>query len=62
MVKKGRSYIVQVTIERKETSSGLIGPDLYFIVIAARDKQRLRFMKVNCSHGSIMLFKFLQKR
>lgn len=61
MVKEDRSHIVQVTVQGKETPSGLIGPNLDFVIISARNKQRLRLVKIYPSDRTIMLFKSIYK-
>ena len=61
MMEKNRPHIVKMTIERKETSSGLIRPDLYFVIIPARDKQRLCFMEIDTTYWTIMLFESIDQ-
>jgi hypothetical protein len=56
MVKEHGSNVVQMAIERKETSSALVGPNLDLVVIAPRHEQRLRFVEVYASDRPVMLF------
>jgi hypothetical protein len=56
-MKEDRPNIVQMSIQSKQTSASLIGPDLDFIIISTRNEEGLRFVKVDSSNGSIMLLK-----
>lgn len=47
--------IVQMAIERKETSSALIRPDLDLVIIPPRYEQRLCLVEVYASNRPIML-------
>ena len=62
MVKKDSSYIVKVTIERKETSSGLIGPDFDLVVVSAGHEKRLCLMEIHPSYRAVMFFKAINQR
>lgn len=55
MVEEDGSDIVQVSIERKKASPSLVRPDLDLIIIPPRDKQWLRFVKIDASDRAIML-------
>lgn len=57
MMKEDCSHIVKVTIEGEETSSRLVGPDFDFVVVSARNEQRLGLVKINATDWAIMLFK-----
>lgn len=55
-MKKYCSDVVQMAVESKETSPALIGPDLNLIVVTSRYEERLCFVEVYASDGTIMLF------
>jgi hypothetical protein len=57
VVEKDSSNIVQMSIECKETSPSLVGPDFDLVVIGARYEERLGFVKVNATNWTIVLFK-----
>ena len=46
------AHVVYVARERKEAALELVVPHLDLVVIAAADKQWLRFVKVNAAHGA----------
>jgi len=49
--------VVQVTIQSKETSPALVGPDLDLIIITSRNEKRLGVMEIDGSNRAIVLFK-----
>lgn len=44
MVEEHGSDIVQMAVESKETSPGLVRPDLDLVVVASRNEERLLFV------------------
>lgn len=57
MMEENSPHIVQMAVERKQTSPSLIGPDLDFVVVSPRNEKRLCFVKVNASYRTVMLLK-----
>lgn len=55
-MKKHRADIIQMSIESKEASPGLVRPDLDLVVVASRNEQRLGFMEIDTSDRPIVLF------
>ena len=56
-MEKDGSNIIQVSIECEKTSASLIRPNFNFVIIPTRNKQRLRFVKVDAPNRAIMLLK-----
>lgn len=61
MVEEDSPHVIQVPVEREETSSCLIGPDFDFVVVSTRDEQGLRPVEIDSTHRSVMLFKPIDK-
>jgi hypothetical protein len=61
MVKEDGPHVIQMSIERKQTSASLVAPDLDLVVIAARNEQWLGFVEVNASNGSIVFFEAINE-
>lgn len=57
MVEEDCPHIIQMPVQRKQTSSRLIAPHLDLVIIPARHEQRLRLMKVDAADRPIMFFK-----
>lgn len=56
------SDIVEVAVQREQASPSLIGPDLDFVVVTARDEEGLRVVEVDSSHRTIVLFESINQR
>jgi len=56
VVEKDGTDVVQVAVQSEQASSSLVRPYFDFVVIAARDKQRLSLVKVYASDRPIVLF------
>lgn len=52
MMKKHGSNVVQVPSQREQTATLLIIPNFDFVIVAARNEQRLRRVKSNATHGT----------
>lgn len=48
--------VVEMAIQGEQAPSGLIGPYLDLVIITARNKERLRFVKINAADRPIVLF------
>lgn len=57
MVEEDGANIVQMTVEREQAASSLVGPDFDFIIVPPRYKEGLRLVEVNATDRAIMLFK-----
>lgn len=55
-MKEDRTDIVQVPIEREDTASSLVRPDLDLVIISPRYEERLCLVEVNAPDRAIMLF------
>ena len=55
MVEEDCSDIIQMSIEREETSPGLIRPDFDLVVVPSRDKEWLCLVKINAANWPVML-------
>jgi hypothetical protein len=62
MVEEDSSDIVQMSVECKETSPSLVGPDFDLVVVCTRHKERLGLVEVNATNWSIVLFKSVYER
>jgi hypothetical protein len=48
--------------EMKETPLELVVPDFDLVVVAARDKERLRLMEADAADGAVVLVKLVEER
>lgn len=55
MMKEDSSNIIEMAVQCKEASSGLVWPDFNLVIIAARDEERLCFVKIDAADRTIML-------
>ena len=62
MVEEDRSDIIQMPIERKKTSPGLIRPHLDLVVVTSGDEEWLCLMKINATNWPIMLLEPIDQR
>lgn len=60
-MKEDCAHIVQMAIQCEKTSPRLIRPDFDFIVVPARDKERLCFVKVDPSDRAVMFFESINE-
>lgn len=56
VMEKDGAYVVEVAIQREETSPCLIRPNFDLVVIPTRNEQRLCLMEIDPSHWAIVLF------
>jgi hypothetical protein len=56
MMEKDSSHIVQVPRQGKQTTLGVVVPDLDSIIISSRHKHGLGLVKVNASDRAIVFF------
>lgn len=61
MVEKDRPHVVQVAVEREQTSPCLVAPDLDLVVITTGHEQRLRLVEIDASHRSIVFFEAINE-
>lgn len=61
MVEEDGSNVVEMTVEREETSSGLVGPYFDLIVISSRNEQRLCLVEINPADRSIVFFEAINE-
>lgn len=61
MMEENSPHIVQMPVQSEKTSSRLIGPNFYLVIIPTRNEERLCFMEVNASNRPVMLFKSIDK-
>ncbi|KAH3668498.1 hypothetical protein OGAPHI_002252 [Ogataea philodendri] len=57
MVEKHGSDVVQVAVQSEQTFPGLQRPNLDGVVVTTRHENRLRWMEINSSDRTIVLFK-----
>jgi hypothetical protein len=57
VVEDNGTDVVQVTIQSKEASPALVGPDLDLVIITSRNEKRLGVMEIDGSNRAIVLFK-----
>ena len=62
MMEEHGSNIVEVAVEGEKTSPGLVGPNFDLVVVASGNEQRLRFVKVDTSHRSVVLLESINER
>lgn len=62
MVKENGPHIVQMPIQREQTSPCLVRPDLDLVVIAARDEEGLCLVEIDSSNWAIMFFESVNER
>lgn len=62
MVEEDGSHIVQVAVQREQTSPRLVRPDFDLVIIASRHEQRLRLVEVNASNRAVVLLKAVYER
>jgi hypothetical protein len=57
-----RAYLIQMSEQRKQTTTQLVVPDLDFIVVSSRHKEWLRQMEIDTSDWPVMLLKAINHR
>ena len=62
MMEEHRPHIIQMPIQREQTSTRLIRPHLDLVVISPGHKQRLCLVEVDPSYGTVVLFKAVYER
>lgn len=62
MVEENRPHVVQMPIERKQTSASLVAPNLDLVIISAGHEQRLRLVEINATNGTIVFLKAVDQR
>ena len=62
VVEKYCSYVVQVPIEGKKATSGLVGPDFDLVIIPTRYEERLCLVKVNPPDWAVMFLESIDQR
>ena len=62
VVKKYRSYVVQVAIKSKKAASSLIGPDLDLVIIPAGYEERLCLVEVNTPDWAVVFLESIDQR
>lgn len=62
MVEENGPDIVQMPVQREQTSPGLIRPHLDLVVVSARHKEGLSSVEVNAAYWPIVLLKSVDER
>ncbi len=60
VVELNRPNVVQVPQQREKAAAQLVVPYLDFVIISARDNERLNLVKINTTNRAIMLVKSLE--
>jgi hypothetical protein len=61
MVEEDGSDVVEMAVEGKKATPGLVRPDFNLVVVTTRNKKRLRLVKVHAADGTIVLFKAINQ-
>lgn len=62
MVEEHRPDVIQMAIQRKQTSPRLITPHLDLVVVASGHEEGLGWVEVNGSNGAIVLLESINQR
>lgn len=60
-MKEDGANVIEVAIQGEKASPCLVRPNLDFVVVAARHKKRLRFVKVDTTYRPIVLFESIDQ-
>lgn len=61
MVEEDCSYVVEMSVQGKQTSPRLIRPDLDLVVVASRNEEGLCLVEIDASNRPIVFFEAINK-
>lgn len=56
-----RSHVVQMAVEREETSPSLVAPDLDLVIVSSGHEQRLSLVEIDTPDRAIMLLEAIDQ-